>query len=117
MRERRAARQDRAQAARFEQFDWRAITEGERERAVRVDQPVALENADRRRHGLEQRLEARRIERQRRCLRLRLGKRDRTRSRQHAAFERARDMLEGLAVPFDMVQAPLRSEVGHFGPK
>ena len=45
------------------------------------------------------------------------GKRDRSRSREHAAFERARDMLEGLAVPFDMVQAPLRSEVGHFGPK
>jgi hypothetical protein len=47
---------------------------------------------------------------------LRPGKRDRSRSRKHATFERACDMLEGLAVPFDMVQAPLRSEVGHFGP-
>ena len=35
--------------------------------------------------------------------RSRLGKRDRSRPGKHAAFERARDMFEGLAVPFQLV--------------
>ena len=47
----------------------------------------------------------------------RLGRCYRTRSGKHAAFERARDMLEGLAVPCQLFDAPLRSEVGHGGPQ
>ena len=117
LRERRAVRQDRV-AARPLRAN-RLASDSRRRRRTRCSHrsAVARENADRRRHGLEQQLEARRVELSAPLLRLRLGAARPPRAREHAAFERARDMLERLAVAFQLVQAPLRSEVGHFGPK
>ena len=55
------------------------------------------ENADRRRHRLQQGLDARPVQRER-LKPERACRRQRARSAQHAALHRARDVLERLAV-------------------
>ena len=82
-----------------------------------MDEPASCEDADRRRHRLEQKLQALRCESKRLGRVARVGKRGRARSGEHPPLERAGDMLERLTVPFQLFDASLQSEVGHSGPQ
>ncbi len=82
-----------------------------------MDEPASHEDADRRRHRLEQKLQAVRRESERLGRVARVGKRCRARPGEHPSLKRAGDVLEGLAVPFQHFAASLQSEVGHSGPQ
>ena len=93
----RAARNDGVEPAGRLQLRVGAVAEGIGEGGVGMDEIAMGENADGRRHRLEQRLEARRGSR--RAFKAESARRrERARPAQHAAFHGAGDVLERLAV-------------------